>query len=102
MSCQLIDPATLWLVGVGNRRAEMASFGCGALAFITSCPNLERELVVQRSQWLAVVMCLRWYHAMPTLATEPSMAMSWRVADASQDMMLRSDFVGWKYILLLV
>jgi hypothetical protein len=80
----------------------MTSFACAALAFTASYPSLERELVVPRSHWLAVVMCLRWYHAMPTLATEPSMAMSWRVADASQDMMRRCDFVGWKDILLSI
>jgi hypothetical protein len=30
---------------------------------------------------------------MPTLAIEPKMARSWRVAAASQDMVLRYDFV---------
>jgi hypothetical protein len=63
---------------------------------------LERELVVPRSQWPAAVICLRWYHAMPTLAIDPRIARSWSVADASQDMVLRRSFVGWKYILLLV
>jgi hypothetical protein len=64
--------------------------------------ELNGELGVPQSQRLAAVMGLRWYHAMPTLATEPSMAMSWRVADASQDMVRRCDIVGRKYILLSI
>jgi hypothetical protein len=44
MSLQPFDPASLWLVGGGNKRAEMANFGCGALAFTVSIQSLRREI----------------------------------------------------------
>jgi hypothetical protein len=60
------------------RSIGLRSFGSG----------LGKNVNIPRSQWLAAAIFLRWYQATTTLAREPRIARSWRVAAVSQDMVI--------------